>query len=150
RIDPRWRLEEIEADRAEVPEEVNGALHILAARREMPERWRPPFIDPDWNLLPDPQRLRDDTVAEYPGERDRYPQALALARRMTRFERGCYALTITPDPYSTRLPRLDALREVGWLLATDSVLLSHDGDASAALRSCLALMNVATSVGDEP
>jgi hypothetical protein len=150
RTDPRWRLHEIEEDRAVIPDEANGALQVLAARAEMPPKWRAPAIDPEWKQVPAPRRLDPKTAEAYRTERDKHPAALERARRMTDFDRGRYSLTITPDVFSTRMPHLEAIREVAWLLATDAVLFAEDGDTSSGLRSCRALFGVASSVGDEP
>src|SRR5262245_13354664 len=39
RLDPRWRLEEVEADRADIPESRNAALMAMAVKPLMPEKW---------------------------------------------------------------------------------------------------------------
>lgn len=151
RTDPRWRLHEIEADRAEIPEEANGALQVLAARAEMPLNWRAPVIDPQWKQVSLPQRLDEKTAQAYRTERDMHPAALERARRMTNFDHGRYpSLTIAPDVFSTLMPHLEKAQVLKWLLGVDAVLLAHDGDTSTALRSCRALVNVGASIGDEP
>ena len=39
RLDPGWRIEEIEAKRADVPDDVNGALKVIAVVDDLPENW---------------------------------------------------------------------------------------------------------------
>src|SRR5437867_2589665 len=39
--DPRWRLEDIEADRLQVPPEKNSAETVIAAHRLLPKKWDP-------------------------------------------------------------------------------------------------------------
>src|SRR5262245_54999823 len=39
RLDPGWRLEQIEAVRSPVPAKENGALHLLAVHRLIPPSW---------------------------------------------------------------------------------------------------------------
>src|SRR5262249_55476685 len=39
RQDPGWRLEELEAKRKVIPPNQNGALHVLAAGKRIPENW---------------------------------------------------------------------------------------------------------------
>ena len=36
RLDPRWRLADIEADRAKIPDKENSALHIIAVAKSAP------------------------------------------------------------------------------------------------------------------
>src|SRR6267378_4265851 len=45
RLDPGWRLEEMEAARAAVPDAENGAVLVLAAHPLIPARWL--FPPPD-------------------------------------------------------------------------------------------------------
>src|ERR1700756_2904212 len=42
RIDPGWRLMELETSRAEVPDSENAALQVLAAKRLIPAGWFAP------------------------------------------------------------------------------------------------------------
>src|ERR1700731_658412 len=62
-LDPGWRLEEIEAKRAIIPDEENGALRVLEARRLFPERWPPPRFDEPWRDQP-PQVLLNADQAD--------------------------------------------------------------------------------------
>jgi hypothetical protein len=43
RLDPRWRLEDVEADRALVPAAKNSGAAAMAAKRLLPKDW--PFWD---------------------------------------------------------------------------------------------------------
>jgi hypothetical protein len=38
-LDPRWRLEDVEGDRAQVPDERNAAVTVLKARGLVPAPW---------------------------------------------------------------------------------------------------------------
>ena len=48
RLDPGWRLEELEARRVKIPDKENSALHILAVKKLMPGNWGG---DPQFNEL---------------------------------------------------------------------------------------------------
>lgn len=150
RVDPRWRLEEIEEDRAVIPDEKNGALRALAAAQALPKRRVVPRIEPDWKLLPASQMLDPQLTTTLREERNKHAAALSLAREMMDFDRGRYPITYAPDYFSTLLPHGNQARDVGWLLEVDIALLAQDGDIPAALRSCRALVNLARSFGDEP
>jgi hypothetical protein len=79
--------------------------------------------EPEWNNLPPPQRLDAKTADAYRAERDKHLEAVALARRMTEFERGRHQIEYAEDYFSTKLPHCDASREIGWLLGIDAILL---------------------------
>src|SRR5262249_1737408 len=58
RLDPGWRLEELEAKRALIPDEENSAIDLIKARTLLPRRW------PSWDAYQtkDKKSLTSDEV----------------------------------------------------------------------------------------
>ena len=69
---------------------------------------------------------------------------------MARYPRGRHELIIGPTVIDTQLPETQAARAAARLLAADSAIRAHDGDADAAIDSCRAILNTGRSIGDEP
>jgi hypothetical protein len=156
RLDPGWRLEDLERARPPVPDDENGAALVKAARAQMPGRWLAVPGGGDVGLedrlaaLP-PTRLPDE--ADLKSLRDtlgKVAAALDVARELADRPRGRYAVNWSNDYVGTRMLHLDEVREVTRLLALDALRRSLEGDTEGALRSCRAALNAGRSVGDEP
>src|SRR5713101_4736278 len=75
RLDPGWRLADLEAARAEIPDAENAALEVLAAARLMPAGWYPPSpgtistkLEDDLGHLLPIQRLDESQLKELHAE----------------------------------------------------------------------------------
>jgi hypothetical protein len=148
RLDPSWRLEDIEAHRAVVPDKDNSALRIIAIRKLMP-----PKIGEDDSLfkIPAPQvRLSKPLTIALQGELVKANAALVEARKLKDFPQGRYPITYSADFLSTLLTAQQESRRVFSLLAFDCQTLAEQGKMDEALASCRALVNAARSLGDEP
>jgi hypothetical protein len=165
-VDPRWRLEDIEADRAVVPDERNSGLTAIAATRLLPEKW-PAWSVPDrladraaeekrgacersFGELEPQEQLNTEQIDALRSELKRAAAALAEARKIADLPDGRYAVTFTPDFISTLLPHTQEARGIANLLSYDALLRAQDQDADGALESCRAVLNAGRSVGDEP
>src|SRR5437870_3415269 len=51
RLDPHWRLDDIQAERATIPDEENGARTVIAVKAKRPAGW------PWWEVSPTPPRV---------------------------------------------------------------------------------------------
>jgi hypothetical protein len=166
RLDPHWRLEDVEAGRAVVPAERNSGDVAMAAKREMPKHWpvwewpekvgapeavikRQDLRESFWNLAPQEQ-LNDEQIAALRSEMERAGRALDQARKLADLSEGRYPITYSDDWVGTLLPHLPDAREIANLLAWDVVLRAQDGDADGALESCRGIVNTGRSMGDEP
>ncbi len=154
RLDPGWRLENIEAQRESrrqaLPPEQNAALRVEAARRLLPAGWPNPDIDRLETAL---SRLapQDDSLknALEVGLKPSAP-ALSEARRLADLPQGSYAFSWTREGFTTKLPHLQNLPLVCRLLELDVARLAAEDDADGALASSRAVLNTGRSVGDEP
>jgi hypothetical protein len=160
RLDPRWRLEEVEADRADIPKRRNAALTVMAVKPLMPKKW------PAWESVTnnpeaaalqesftklEPQRqLNKEQIDALRAEMERASLALPKARNLADLPEGRYPITYSADFMMTAFPHVQNVHEVTKLLVLDAMLQSQDGDTGAALTSCRAILNTGRSFGDEP
>jgi hypothetical protein len=145
RLDPGWRMADLQAKRAVIPDEENSALVITAALKLLPASW--PFLDFSqaaenqnllWSLEP-PVQLDDRQIATLRQELARAAEALKELRKLVGLPRGRY-----PNP--TAMYTLT----IGRLLAYDALLRAQDKDLDGALASCQAILNAGRASGDEP
>jgi hypothetical protein len=148
--DPGWRLEDIEAARAEIPERQNGARVVLAAARRLPQRWPPPGFDDLFVQLAPTEQLAPEAFARLKQELEDLRPALEEARTLTALPHGRYPIAYKGLVYETLLPHADQVRRVSHLLTRDALRHEQPSDLNAALASCRASLNAARSLGDEP
>jgi hypothetical protein len=145
-----WRLEQVEAARAVIPDEKNAGLAVLAVADLLPKklpdgpRWE------DMADLPPPVQLNEEEVRALRSGLAPLVRARNEARRLVAFTSGRYAVRWTDDVFSTLLPHVDKIRPVMWLLDYDARLRLQEGDAEGAWLSGRAILHAARSLGDEP
>ena len=150
REEPGWRVKDLEASRAAVPDAENSALVLARARALLPHD-RP--AKELYDLLEGPQpceQFRPEQVALLRRELARARAALDEAHKVADLPRGRHPITHQRPAISTRLTHLDHLRTTVEWLRLDAMLRAQDGDAPGAVRSCQAVLNAGRSVGDEP
>jgi hypothetical protein len=144
RLDPGWRLEELEARRRPVPDEENGALLIISIGHVLNVGWdNQPLRQELGNIAPTASLDAQYTAAlraTLTGYNDLLTQARKLADRPSgRFPADRFGGQPTAN-VSDLIP----------LLRWDAVLRAQDGDTDGALESLRAALNTSRSVGDEP
>jgi hypothetical protein len=154
RLDPSWRIPELEGRRTVIPDEENSALLLMAAVRLMPANW--PFwyyshapehrnrpkselesLSKDFRELPPPVQLNERLINALREELQRADKALAMLRKVANMPRG-------------RLPSTQSVWGVVDLLSSDVLLRAQEQDMDAALASCRGILNCGRSIGDEP
>jgi hypothetical protein len=172
RLDPRWRLEDIEADRAVVPGATNSATQVMKAKRLLPKQW--PYWDFAWmpsnrqeganselkqqfqefvdslTFLDAQRQFNEEQLTALRDELLRAEAALTEARRLADMGEGRYPVTYSPDFVSTRMPNAQDARQIASLLAYDVALRAQDKDTDGAVSSCRAIFNTVRSLGDDP
>jgi hypothetical protein len=154
RLDPGWRLEELEAKRDVLPDDRNSAVQVAAVHQLRPRDWpshlfqerfdiaqvtgEPPCLLPDG----DAKLLEDQLKVAATG--------LETARRLAHMPQGRMAVVWSKDGIGVLLPSLQEAREVANLLGYDAWLRCQKGDIDGALESCRAILNVERAIGDEP
>src|SRR5262249_48205856 len=113
RRDPGWRFEDLEAKRPAIPDEQNGALQVLEARRLLPSPWPswPPKEDPHFGEGPaldrllkglEPQhQLNDEQLRVLRSELQAARPALQKAEGLVNFTEGRYPITWKVEYIST-------------------------------------------------
>jgi hypothetical protein len=163
RLDPHWRLNDVLAERADIPDEENGALVSIKAKRQIPGRWPfwdfpPAGADPDAEgdlmavlreLKPN-QALTPAERGEMRPEMERGALAIQEARKLVNYPRGRFPIVFSKDFISTLLPNIQDARGVANVLSHDALFRAQSGDLDGAILNCRALVNNARSVGDEP
>lgn len=169
RLDPNWRIADIEAMRLPYPEpEKNGINQVSRVRAAMP-----PTAWPEWPFpqaaqapgrLADLRRLMDASLEHdrlaptllnteeervLRAELARAAPAIELARQMTEFPYGRFPVKWSKDMVSTMLPHVQNTREVASLLKFDGLLRAHDQDLHGALRDVAATLHASRAIGDE-
>jgi hypothetical protein len=156
RLDPGWRLEDLEAARAVIPDAENSALQVLAAHQLVPKNWFPLPDDPSKRLecfiddLSPQEKLDDEQSQELSDELEKASAAVVAARRLVEMPRGRYTVAWTNDALLTSLPHLYSVREVSRLLWLHAVRQVEQGDTDGAFTSCQVILNTGRSIGDEP
>jgi hypothetical protein len=166
REDPHWRLPDLEAHRAIVPDTENSAIQVLAAKQALPTDWphwpTPGLADDSreasearikfgdaLSALEPPEQLNAQQFAALRMELKRAGPALEMARKLATMPNGRYSVNWARDFISTLLPHAQNAREMATLLADDALLRAQDGDLDGALVSARAALNCGRSLGDE-
>lgn len=150
--DPRWRLEDLEADRAVVPDAENSANVIRAVR----SRIALPAVSPNQDTVDlanlDPALALTDTQFQEVVDRfESVESAVAPALMLEHFPRGRHPITYTADGISTLLRHVDDMNQAAERVLRPLLLLHlHENDAPAAARDCACIVNIGRSIGDEP
>lgn len=154
-IDPNWRLADLQANLATVPEAENSALVILAGNR---------LIDP----TKQPQQVNFEldnliaAISDWPAHRCNETEKDALARllppfnaalpeflKITDMPRGKYTFGWSPTNSSSQSNNAP-VRHAAMALKYDFLLRVEAGDAVAAGERIKVIINAARSLGDEP
>jgi hypothetical protein len=145
RLDPGWRMTELQAKRAVIPDEQNSALVVMAAQTLLPTKWQ--YLDfalgaenrnALWSIE-QPVQLQDRQTKALREELRRAEPVLVPLRKVTRLPTGRY-----PKPV------LMGALKIGRLLAYDVLLRAQDPDVDGALASCHCILNCGRASGDEP
>jgi hypothetical protein len=151
RDDPGWRLDEIEAARAQIPAAENSALVVAAASdlflgNTLPVEVTNPFANLTANAPID-----SNDYARLSNELCEWEPALAEARKLTDMPRGRHRIVWTrPNLIASGLPTQQTSRGVAQLLRFAALRRVEEGDCDGALADCRAAINAGRSIGDEP
>jgi hypothetical protein len=153
RTDPGWRLQDIEAARAVVPDEENSALRVTDIGERLP--WLPkPWIEEDFATklqdVPPQNRLAPEQLAHLIARVKDVGPILEDARGISALSRGRYPIVYARNPWDTLLEAQQKSRRVLQLLDLDAMCRAEADDLHGALTSCRAELNVGRAIGDEP
>jgi hypothetical protein len=139
RLDPWWRLEEMEKRRFMPLDDQNAALYINAAAMLL-RPWSPPRP-----INVPPQRQLDSKQVEALRKAVQpFLPAAALARKALPLKTGRYASAVIPDNHNIKV------HTVGKFLGQLGMLQTLDGDFDEAWHTTLTILAAGRSFGDEP
>jgi hypothetical protein len=148
--DPSWRLDDLEAARANLPDEQNSALTVLANGRLLP---KDAFIHMRFQQLlrtPSPELLDDKALSLLEKELADMHAAVAVARKLADRPAGKYPRDYPRIPIANTREHADITRPVISLLQFDALYLAQKGRPRESLRSCRAMIHAARAFDDEP
>jgi hypothetical protein len=168
RLDPGWRLEELVAKRAVIPDLENSAIQIMALRTLVPNQWpasleqmpkpaeqaghdEDPLQSIEEALLelsPELQ-LNSEQTRLLRAEMEIAKEPLAKARKLQNLHSGRYPVNWALDFMSTRLSCQDSRTAMN-LLWHDARLRAQEDDIDGALTSVLSILSASRAIGDEP
>jgi hypothetical protein len=154
-LDPRWRWEDIEADRKEIAAAENSAglvvtVNALIGRGRRAASGDPAEYQKVFGNLPPAAELNPQQMALLRETLDKAPEALVEARKLKDLPHGRLPLTRDPSGLWFLLPERQEIRNIFELLHHDALLKAHFGDPDAALDSCIALLNAGRSLEEDP
>lgn len=155
--DPLWRTTALtEARNAKLPPpEQNAAELAHKAYLKLPKSYR------DWDSRSHAANWRGDVtnphlppradIAETRDQLRKVREAVEMARRLKDVPGGGFRFEFKePTLLATNLDRQQYLRTVMSVLSFDAAVRAYDRDYDTSLDSCLAILSVARSLGDEP
>jgi hypothetical protein len=177
-LDPGWRIRELEAKRAVLPDEQNSAVSLMTADKvlsvecpyweDQPSAPQNKDRDPEevvalrdsfWNLQPSVQ-LSENQLVILRQELARAAPGLAEASRVADLPQGRYpgsglqaGIMKTDSAGFVSMLGLGHDVETGSIalwFAYDVLLRAQEQDMEGALASCRAILNTARAIGDEP
>jgi hypothetical protein len=153
-LDPHWRLDDLEFQRATVPDAENSAAVIRHARALLPvpgPDFSPELADLFSNPPKPEVRLTDAQYRAVIDALEETERAINPALKLADYPRGRHPITYAPDGVSTVLRHVDDMITVGGrVLRYLPLAHAHEGNGAAAERDCLAVLNLGRSLGDEP
>src|SRR5258707_3970556 len=153
RLDPGWRIEELQAARPAVSDEENSAPVVLAAEALLPKSWpawpaRPldhaSFKEELYDLSPCVQ-LDDEQKKEVRAALTQAGPALTRAQKLRDLLRGRYNINCGPGYIYTTLPHLQAPSGIAELFSLECTLRAQENDVDGALASALAILHTGRS-----
>jgi ABC-type transport system involved in multi-copper enzyme maturation permease subunit len=150
RLDPGWRLEELEAKREIIPDGQNSGLLTQEVKRRLRADWENQETYLLVENLPPEKQLNQQQIAALMQDLKVAEPALVLARRLAGMPKGRYDLKWTKDGFYTLLEDTQNSRTVTNLLRYDVLMRAQQDNVDGALDSCRAILNVGRSIGDEP
>lgn len=161
RVDPGWRLEDLESNRTQIPESENGALRVIEFQRIVGElrgrpasegAWSPPASHEDLEALsttaPD-AALPQDKVEIFRERLQVMAPALAIAKTLADYPQGQFITVHSRDAFSTLLPEHQAGRHLATMLFVDALIQIQDQNHTDAVRNCIAMLHTANAYNEE-
>ncbi len=152
RLDPDWRLADLEAKREVLRPEENSALQVTKVyglARHNARTWNNDFTL-QFEKLEAPYELNELQIQMLREARADMQEALVEAGKLKDMPKGRFPMKWSADWITTNLNDQQNARRAFELLQHDAWVRAQTGDLDGAVESCRACMNGARSLGDEP
>jgi hypothetical protein len=151
RLDPRWRFDDVLADRRPIADADNAALQVQKAKRLLPRTTMNDFAaDYEAVLESDPRTpLRPEQLLTLRQALSGRSEAMVEARKLADMPRGRPRIVYAPDFISTLLGPLQDSRDLCTLLQCDVWVRIEEDDYDGAVQSSRAVLNTGRAIGDE-
>jgi hypothetical protein len=146
-----WRLEDLEAQRQAIPDDENAALCVLTAHKLLPKQLPIMRLTPSlyqhhyWQI-----RLDEKTVERFIDQIDQLRPALTEAHRLEKLPRGRFPISYPEYGLWGREAHRQPVLDIAVLLENEALVHLHTGHFEEAWQGCIAILNAARSLGDEP
>jgi hypothetical protein len=166
RLDPGWRIQDLEAARKPVADDQNAALVLIHSRTLLPKRWpsyespgsQSPYSREESERLkrmlseeaPPQELLPADAVAALRQEVQAARAYLDESRRVLKLSRGRNPLIYDKNWYDANLDASQRLRYTAQVFRLEAMLQIQENDLPGSLESARAIMHIARVTGDEP
>ena len=151
--DPRWRYDDLDADRGQMPDDQNGALLVPRFKAAL-GLTRIDASRPDKSGLYDGIRpnheLDDEGAAALDRALDGNGAALAVALSFRDRPRGVRRYVLKPDVIGTLMLDVQDTRQMATALDLEAEWLARDGRHGSALQLIPIMLNAARSIDAEP
>lgn len=155
--DPLWRTTALtEARNAKLPPPDQNAAELAhKAYQKLPKSyhdWESKSPATNWRgYVTNPHLPPRADIAETRDQLRKVREAVDMARRLKDIPSGGFRFEFKePTLLATNLDRQQYLRTVMSVLSFDAAVRAYDRDYDTSLDSCLAILSVARSLGDEP
>jgi hypothetical protein len=156
RLDPSWRLMELEANRKPVPPEQDSAAIIARTARSAWTIRNTANLSPSWNsaheALETSHPTKPLTAQQTAALRDALGSVaplVAAVRKVADLPRGRFPCNVRRELDWT-IANIDYAGTTARLLQWDANVRLADDDGEGAWRNSVAVVNVGRSLGDEP
>jgi hypothetical protein len=147
RLDPGWRLADLEAKRRDYADAENSAVCIRAVDKLLPADWTAAE-------LPEPKPVylcySDEQADLVRQQLEKCVPALSEARRLRSLPGGRHPIVWAPDFVSTKVDYLGPVSRCAYLLEWEVAWQLLDGNVDEALAACRNEIHVGRSNGDAP
>jgi hypothetical protein len=152
RLDPGWRLEDIEAKRPKLADGANSARCVDAVQALLPKDWPEPNVTEQVGLQDSAatEPLPEEVTTALRRELKRVAPALVEARKLEKLPQGRFSADLQTDFIGAPLSYLPRVRVCALLLSWEAWRQIEDEDLNGALATLRAVLNAGRSVGDEP
>lgn len=153
-IDPRWRLENIEADQPNIPDEENAALLIpkfhAAMRGRKFEVRRADGLSGTVTFGDHPNRFLDaDSTQAIRKALEENEEALAIVRSFDKYRRGHIRIVFAPDFVSTEFRDVIAIRPIFEVASFEAERLCSQGKSDEPFQVVRSMLSAARTIDGE-